>query len=93
VNIFPGLTNIHKQSAKFYCIKFERKVYEICFFPSPLKIKHQNLKSPVKNLSRLHCAEGVNSGVKGLNMPALENNSFKGCFTNLHIVGVKYFKK
>jgi predicted heme/steroid binding protein len=42
---------IHKQSAHVYFIKFEGKVYEISFlFP---KSKHQKLKSPVKNLSRL----------------------------------------
>jgi len=28
---------IYKQSAKFYFIKFERKVYEICFFSSKSK--------------------------------------------------------
>jgi len=71
----------------------EKSMRYAFFFSSPLKIKHQNFKSPVKNLSTLRCAEGVNSGVKGLNMPALENNSFKGCFTNLHIEGVIYFKK
>jgi len=37
---------IHKHSAKFYFIKFEGKVYEMCFlFPNS---KQYNLKSPVK---------------------------------------------
>jgi len=30
---------IRKQNAKFYFIKFEGKVYEICFFPLRISIK------------------------------------------------------
>ena len=40
---------IHKQIAKFYCIKFEEKVYEIQFFFS--KSMHWNLKTPEKILA------------------------------------------
>ena len=47
--------------------------YAFFFFKS----KHQNLKSPVKNLSRLCCKEGLNSGVKGLSTVYYEMRSVK----------------
>jgi hypothetical protein len=51
---------IHKQIAKFYCIKFEGKIYEIRFFF--FFIMHSNLKTPEKNSGRQPLHETFNSG-------------------------------
>jgi len=48
---------IHKQIAKFYCIKFEGKIYEIWFFFS--KSVHWNLKPPQKKFQQAATARDI----------------------------------
>jgi len=52
-HFFPDKA-IHKQIAKFYCIKFEGKVYEIRFFS-------KKFKNPRRNSSRQPLQGAFNS--------------------------------
>jgi hypothetical protein len=54
---------IHKHTATFFFIKFEREVYEIYFFIWEQALE---IKCPEKNLGWGTCAGGFNHGVKGL---------------------------
>jgi len=47
---------IHKQIAKFYCIKFEGKVYEIKFFFQEHALK---FKKPQKKFRQAATARGI----------------------------------
>jgi len=55
---------IHNQTAKFYCIKFEGKVYEIQFFFLRVCIEIKKKKI----LAGSHCMRHLNPGGQGLNI-------------------------
>jgi len=55
VNIFSRIN--HKQTAKFYFIKFEEKVYEICFLFQ--RVSKKKIKIPSKKTQQLPLHKGI----------------------------------
>jgi len=56
----------------------------------PSKNKHQNLKSAIKNLGRLCCKEGFNSGIEGLSTVCYEMRSVKSFMSQETFMMVYY---